>query len=550
MQSRRTLVLMGILLVLLGVLLGRGEWGALLSPRAHPEPPLPGVNSIVKFTVTHEPSGEWMAHVDYFYTGVPVGARLLVKSARSGDPDKDGPRYWAPGVKVLERGAHHVDLALNRPGDISRETSTSTVHASLWHAEAEIARQSLAQVIDWPDQQTYWKQFSMRSKSNAKLLEEAKAFIDSGQAGGIEFAQDNLKALLMRDPNAVQAYVELARCAMKLHWGPDGLHQAETLLESALAIDKDDVNARILKAYVYAHQGRYALALKLNEELAKSATDNLWLWTNWGETFEMMGNTTAAIAKYRDAIAHPRPHSGYELAQNFAYERLIDLLGARKDLNGVEAVYEQHVQAYGKADCYSAQFARFLLEKRNDVDKAVVLADAVAAGPCRDPYAQRALGLVWYSAWAASPESNQAGLLNKARLSYPPGPQLLFTLAGSERNLPTLRLLLKHGETIDERDNGQMNALAYALNKHDYAAAKRLLALGARPDATVGADAIPVALFPVFDEDAEGIYLMQKVGVNYSTLTYRGMTAVDLARRNGNMRLLESLKGPRQTPNA
>lgn len=546
MQGRRTLVLMGILLALLAAFLFQNGWGGLLNSGPHPIAPLPGVNSIQKFTVTHEPSGEWMAHIDYFYTGSPASALLLVTAARVDEPQHKDARFQGSALKPLERGSHHVDIALVRPADSQRETSTAFVRASFWQLDAETAAQTLAQNIDWPDQQTYWSEAAMRSKSNAQLLKEATAAIDSGGGGELEAAQDNLKALLARDPQAVQAYVELARCAMKLHWGPDGLHQAETLLDSALSIDKDNKNARILQAYVYAHQGRHALAMKLNEEVARSGTDNLWLWVNFGELQEMRGDPKAAVAKYREAIALPRPHNEYDRAQNFAYDRLIELLSARNDLDGLQAVYEQHVQSYGKADCYSAQFARFLVEKRGDVAGGIALADAVAAGPCRSTAAQKSLGVVRYSAWAASPEASRAGLLNKARLSFPPGPQLLLALAGSEGTLPTLRLLLQNGETIDERDNGQMNALAYALIGHDHAAAKRLLSLGANVIAAVGPEGMPVALLPVLDENAEGIRLMQKAGVNYSTLAFQGTTAVELARRGGNTRLLELLKGAKQ----
>lgn len=116
MQSRRTLLLMGILLVLLAGYLGRTELSGLFSSEARPERPLPGANSIVKFTVTHEPNGEWMAHVDYFYTGEPVGAHLLVKATRSGDSENALARYQWSATKVLERGGHHVDIALVRPG--------------------------------------------------------------------------------------------------------------------------------------------------------------------------------------------------------------------------------------------------------------------------------------------------------------------------------------------------------------------------------------------------------------------------------------------------
>jgi ankyrin repeat protein len=97
------------------------------------------------------------------------------------------------------------------------------------------------------------------------------------------------------------------------------------------------------------------------------------------------------------------------------------------------------------------------------------------------------------------------------------------------------------GEAIDQKDNSKLNALAYALQNKDYAAARRLLQLGARTDTLITEGEFPVALLPVISEDIGGVGVMQKFGVDYSKLRYQGTTALDYAKRAGNRKLQEAL---------
>ena len=97
------------------------------------------------------------------------------------------------------------------------------------------------------------------------------------------------------------------------------------------------------------------------------------------------------------------------------------------------------------------------------------------------------------------------------------------------------------GEPIDQKDNERRTALAYALRNGDLGAARRLLALRARPDTPVGYEDMPVALIPVTTGNIEGIRLMREFGVDYSKLRYRGATAFDFAKQMGNSAMLEAL---------
>jgi ankyrin repeat protein len=130
-------------------------------------------------------------------------------------------------------------------------------------------------------------------------------------------------------------------------------------------------------------------------------------------------------------------------------------------------------------------------------------------------------------------------LLNQARIYLPAGPLPLYLLASSERTVAAAKQLIQAGESVDQKDNAHFNALAYALQRHELATARRLLKLGARPDLPVGNDDMPLALAALVEGDAEAVRLLQHFGVDYSKLSYQGVSARELAKATGHSDLLE-----------
>ena len=103
--------------------------------------------------------------------------------------------------------------------------------------------------------------------------------------------------------------------------------------------------------------------------------------------------------------------------------------------------------------------------------------------------------------------------------------------------------MIAAGEPIDQQDNEKLTALAYALQNQDLAAARRLLTLGAHPETPVGATGLPVALLPVLSADADAVRMLRQSGVNYSKITFRGATALEIAKRLGDPALIDALGG-------
>lgn len=563
MASKRATLLMAILLLLVLGYVSQPFWATRVSgPHTSDFSPLPGTNSISGLKVHQDIQGRWMADFDYFYTGAPQNAFLMLgldtaaPSAELSPHLRNGLRGFPP-----KHGSHHISVEIQRPSVLSQSFTTTQIWVQLRGTGAEppqsspapgtqathtfpfqtFASQQIDQTIDWPDMQTWLSERQFANKTEDEILNDAVAQIDAGNEISLAQAKHALERLVSRNPQLAQGYVELARVAMKSNWGPEGLHQAETLIQSALQVQPDSVNAKILLGYVYAHQKRYKAAEKLFMEAASSNPRNLWLWANWGEVLVMQNQFDQGIEKYRQAILRPRTNDTYDRARLDAYRHLITLLDKRNDLDGTEALYKQRAQEFGSGNCYYYGYARFVLQRRGDPAQAIALARKAVDGHCPDPEAREVLGLAHYVAWATAPAAQRAELLNQARVFFPIGPRPLYSLAVSERTLPALRELIKTGESIDQYDNEKYNALAYAMQFGDYATAKRLIRLGARLDAPIGSAQLPLALLPVIQGEVEGVLLMKKSGLDYSKLHYQGKSGLELAKLTGDRKLIDAL---------
>ena len=188
--------------------------------------------------------------------------------------------------------------------------STHYLVAELFTHNRVLVSHQIEQRIDWPDPETMSRNRHWGGKSKEQLLDHAVRLIDIGDSRALAEAREALERLLTQDPRYAAGHVEMARVAMKANWGPEGLHQAETYLLSALQMQPDSVNAKILLGYVRTHQQRYKEAEKLFVEASGTATRNLWLWANWGELLEMQRKVDLAQEKYRLTISAPRSDDG------------------------------------------------------------------------------------------------------------------------------------------------------------------------------------------------------------------------------------------------
>jgi hypothetical protein len=202
----------------------------------------------------------------------------------------------------------------------------------------------------------------------------------------------------------------------------------------------------------------------------------------------------------------------------------------------MEALYKKSVAEFGDT-CIGLPYANFLLQQRGDGPGALDIARKVSKDECRRAEAREIMGLAHYLAWSKGKEPERTEALSQARIYLPPGPLPMYLLARSEKTVGAVAQLLAAGEKIDQRDNDKLTALAHAIQKDDLQAMRRLLKLGARPDAAVGHDDLPVALMPVMAGNIEMIKLMQQFGADYGKISYQGATAFDFAEQVGDPEL-------------
>jgi tetratricopeptide (TPR) repeat protein len=531
MSSQRPTILMGILL-----LLGGGYFAKLHLERTaaftnNVPAPLPGQNTVTGLRVHQSEDGSWIADFDYYFTGAPAFATVFIETSLTPNSGR-GMTFVGPA----QRGRQHVSIPLQHPG--SQVATTSMVIVKL-QSGTVLASQSMPQVIEWPPWDEWQRERAMARQTPAELVADAVALIDSDFDQNVTRARSILERAIARDPKQDAAYIELARVAMKSNWGPEGLHQAESFLASARQINPDNPNAKILLGYVLANQGHYQKAQVLFEEAASVEPKNLWLWTNWGQMLVMQGKQELAVQKYREGLARPRTHDTYDRARLMAYQHLLALLEKRDDVDGIGQLLEQRMTEFGTGGCYATDFARFLLQRRGETERAIKLAQIATNSKCSGEEARRVLGLGYYVSWASAPPASRAELLNQARIFLPSGPMPLYLLASSERTVAAAKKLIEAGEAVDQKDNDHYNALAYAFQRHEITTARRLLKLGARPDTPVGDEGIPLALAVLVEGDAEAVRLLQHFGADYSKLSYQGMSARQIAKATGNAELLE-----------
>jgi tetratricopeptide (TPR) repeat protein len=547
MQSKRTVFLAGLLVVLSLGFVGKVVWNSHLERMLFPPPdskPLPGENSISNIVVKQNDQGQWFVDFDYFFTGDPTSLSVVFE-VLGGDSAKLGVLPQNNPYISAQRGKHHITHELKRPA-VAAAVTASQIRVRLisWYPQQrDVVTQTAPINISWLDMETSALHDELRTKSADEFLRKIYDLIDAGDGPSLSAARKRLQLFLEKQPQSAQAYLELARVAMRTNWGPEGLRQAEAYVDTARKISPEDPNVWILQGYVYAYQGRYKEAEPLLVAASKTDTSNLWLWTNWGELHLLQGKLPQAIDMFRKAVDAPPPGNTYDRARKRAYWQLFKILDKKSQLDLAESLYEKRYADYNSVACYGAEFAQFMLMKRGNVARAAELAGQTAIATCEDPNPKEILGMAHYVSWAGAQAAEQTELLNRARVVFPSGTRLIYMLASSDHTAKALKALQSSGESIDQLDNRKMNALAYALSNKDHDTVRRLLRLKARTDLEIGAADILMALIPVISEDYEGIKLLRQFGVDYAKIKYQDMTAIDHAKRIENRKLLEAVGG-------
>lgn len=507
------------------------------------DPPLEGKNSITNIKAIKTSNGRWKVSLDYFSKG---GGQLKTFINIAWSVDASGPQNNAEtqykGIDLLAiQGAHHIENELPYPWQTGGMT-TKYVVATLVQGYASdrktLVSENIPLVVAWPSPEIWMADNEIQDKSEAEVVRKASDQIDGGN---LIDSKRLLERLLTKKPNVDSAYLELARIAMKSNWGPEGLHQAEVLIDSALRIQPMSADALVLQGYVYKNQGRLNEAESIFGKASNTKTNNLWLWINWGELRESQGNANGAIDKYMKATNQKPTHDRNDRARQLGYERLISIYRARKDVHRLNDLYKNRMNDYSDNACFRSAYARFALQQLGEFQKSLDLAKDATESICIEANGKQILGLAYYAMWMNAESADKNGYLNQARILYPASARLLFDLSASERTANAVKKLIAGGERIDQLDNQRASALAYAVRQKDYETAKRLLSFGARPELIVGNFELPVAILPLLEGDYDGIIELRKIGVDYSKITYQGISLLQYAKKIKDEKLIRAL---------
>lgn len=516
-------------------------------------------DAISNLEVKQDANGQWVAKCEVVLSGKLSWRQLTIEAVveperSSNDPSaitmvpldpKAATQLQTVALKRPDLYSDFYNTRLNVVERTHKQVQTEWVLAKL-NGISEDGRpvnvsKLVRQTIKWPDKRVWDADQSIVIDGPAKSLSKAVQLIDEGNSETLASARLLLERLLLKDGRMTQAYIEMARVSMKTNWGVEGLLQARRYLDSALSIDPESVNALILRGYVSAHQGRYKEAEADFLKASKSNPPNLWLWSNWGEVLVMQGKVDEGIKMYLKGVNHPPTNDTYDRARADAYSNLISIYEERHDLESIEKMHKSRVHDFGGDACYVVKYAFFKIQERDEPDAAIDLLKDFNQLDCDADNSKEALGMAYYMKWSQSNESQRNEFINRARIYFPIGARLFYRLGSSPVTLKAAKSLAKSGESVDQKDNSGMTALAYAIERREYEIASRLVKLGGSPTALVGGQAVPVALIPVFNNDLEGVRLFKKLGVNYAAVNFQGVSAMNYARKIGNKKMQDAL---------
>jgi tetratricopeptide (TPR) repeat protein len=512
-------------------------------------------NSLSDVAVERTADGRWMAKFTYVWDGSAPPGLIRIELAPGGPTAPMMGQSRIPGVVrapglpdaasaflPVQPGRHQSSVEIMRPVHTRAPLVTTELTIELRSRDQVLVHQRIDQRIEWPDMDSWFFDRQWAGKSNDDILRAAIYNIDAmPDAGALREARKLLERLVQRDPKCDQCHIEFARIAMKSNWGPEGLRQAESYIATARKIKPDSANAKILLGYVYVHQGRLTDAEALFTDAARSNPPNNWLWANWGELLLKQGKVEPAIAKYREALRRPATGFPFDYARLDAFDRLLAIYEQKGNTVGIGELLKQHAEEGAPGSCAGERYARFLILRVGDGALARQVMDREMAMGCSLDSARQVLGMAYYVDWSKSVDPPKDELLHKARMYFPSSVTLVEFLASSDKTMDTLRLLLKQGEAVDQVDNQGSNAMARSVDRGDVESVHRLLQVGASPQARVGPAAMPVALLPVLAGNIPMIRVFKRAGVDYANVQFQGATAIEIARRAGDRRVVEAL---------
>lgn len=413
------------------------------------------------------------------------------------------------------------------------------------------------QHVDWPEQPMASQ--GLKQDKHAyyqKLLNDAVEFIDNIDHYGsddLNVAKRNLDKIILEDPNFVQAYLELARIAMKGDSNPSedrrysGLDEAQRLIQVALKVNPNYANSYILYGYVLGVKKQPDAAITAFKKAQQIGTKNMWLYYNWGLTLQNVNRTDEAIKKYGEGIAltplpdTPELHSSNRAIPAIFY-RLNELLEQREDWASIDSLYQKRLTVLHEP-CENAYYAGFKLYKLGQYNEALQKATQAFESDCA-MRARPVLAAAYFTKWALDPSMakiERDNTLNKAQALISDTPQLIMNLASSPATAKTLPKLKSAGIQLDGLDAKGMTPLAYAVANADKNTVRRLIGAGANVNKELK-DGWSVLMLAAATGKTDVVKVLLDSKADPEKRTRDGQSAISVARATGNNEILKILQ--------
>lgn len=445
-----------------------------------------------------------------------------------------------------------VDYPVLRPAEIEDAFTTDSVVVDIINIDTK-ERVSLSHPLE-----LNWVAINDIDDPSYFFLEHLHEYIvyliDYNSSKSYKKAKRLIDYSLSKKSDFVDVYHELARYLMKTKgFGTNspGVLQAEQVLLTAKDINPNHANTRVLLGYVYSWQDRFDEAADEFEKAEKIGTDNLWLYTNWGQMYERKSEPKKAIKYYKIAIGGPKPRGTYARGMLFSYRYLSTLLVNEKMYEEASKINGQASEKFREKECFKAE--KYLIDALYLKHYKSVLKQIESTKPkyCKNIY-REINSIANIRLWNLKAKENQADAERYYRKSTITNPDYVslvtniaqYEFAESEGVLGNLKLN-KRG--LDVIDSESLSALMYTVLQNKPDAMLRLLKAGADVNKTYTEQAITALMVATAYNNSEAVKLLIRKGAKVTYESSSGISAIDIARNNGLTEILEILNNNKST---
>lgn len=361
----------------------------------------------------------------------------------------------------------------------------------------------------------------------------AYRLIDNGNSRNLKEAKNILDDIISKDPEYVNAYVELARCKIKIaQQTPESYKAAEKILLIAKDIDPEHADTRVLLGYVYTSQERFKEA-ELEYQLAeKIGTQNSWLYANWGLNDEVQSNIDEAIMHYLKVMDEPRRFARNDRVMKWTKDHLFPLLEKSKRYDEADKHYTQYIKNFPSSKCLYLDQAENNLFNLGDYESAIKKNILAANSGCQKKSAS--LAVAYFLKWHAADNENSTkdSVYRQAEAMAPSDAALFFNLARSELTAPIINILIENGREFSSEDSEGLNALLMAVYVGNVEVVKRLVTLGSDVNGMSEKIKITALGLAVMKHDKEMVQLLVDNKADAAMPMLDGVSIYEWARTN------------------